>query len=82
VPEAATENWRIIALTNNYSKVTTTLNDFDSPLATKYPGLTFEAEVKFLGWDQGAVPSTLRALFDDFVDSSEAGMRYAPLLSS
>ncbi|KAG6874280.1 hypothetical protein C0995_001505 [Termitomyces sp. Mi166 len=32
-------------------------------------------EAKFLGWGDGATPSHLRALFDDFCDSSTLGMR-------
>ena len=51
------------------------LNDFDSELAKRYPGITMDSELRFLGWDEGAVPAKLRAMFDDFVDSSEVGMR-------
>lgn len=32
-------------------------------------------EAKFLGWEEGATPDTLRGLFDDFCDSSKFGMR-------
>ncbi|KAI0313079.1 HAD-like protein [Amylostereum chailletii] len=46
-----------------------------SALADKYPGPTLESELQFLGWDDGAVMPSLKALFDDFVDSSEVGMR-------
>jgi hypothetical protein len=77
---SADGRWRVIALTNNYSKTPTTLDDFDSSLAAKYPGLTLEGELKYLGWDKGAVTTELRMLFDDFVDSSEVGMRYLSLL--
>ncbi|KAI0035735.1 HAD-like protein [Vararia minispora EC-137] len=71
----AAGRWRVIALTNNYSKIGKALDDFNSPLAAKYPGLNFQSEMMFLGWDKGAVPSSLRTLFDDFLDSSEVGMR-------
>ncbi|KAI0313634.1 HAD-like protein [Amylostereum chailletii] len=71
----AVGRWRIIALTNNYAKAHSTLIDFDSALTDKYPGLTLESELQFLGWDDGAVMPSLKALFDDFVDSSEVGMR-------
>ena len=66
----------MFALTNNYSKAPSALNDFDSELAKRYPGITMDSELRFLGWDEGAVPAKLRAMFDDFVDSSEVGMRY------
>jgi len=33
-------------------------------------------ETKFLGWDDGAIPTHLRELFDDFCDSSSLGMRF------
>ncbi|KZV75769.1 HAD-like protein [Peniophora sp. CONT] len=71
----ATKRWRVFALTNNYSKTPSTLNDFNSDIAKKYPEITMESEMKHLGWDEGAVPLKLRAMFDDFVDSSEVGMR-------
>jgi len=32
-------------------------------------------ERRFLGWDDGATPTHLRELFDDFCDSSSLGMR-------
>lgn len=32
-------------------------------------------ELEFLGWSEGATPSHLRDLFDDFCDSSTLGMR-------
>lgn len=66
----------MFALTNNYSKTPSALNDFDSELAKEYPEVTMESEMKQLGWDEGVVPPKLRAMFDDFVDSSEVGMRY------
>lgn len=58
-----TNKYKIIALTNNYA------------LAVDDPSLT-ETEREFLGWSRGGPSaSSLRALFDDYVDSSEAGMR-------
>lgn len=33
------------------------------------------AESKFLGWEDGPTPDSLRSLFDDFCDSSTLGMR-------
>ena len=32
-------------------------------------------ELEFLGWKDGVTPPELRALFDDFCDSSTTGMR-------
>ncbi|KAG1835674.1 HAD-like protein [Suillus variegatus] len=55
----ASRRWLIIALTNNYSKHITGVPD---------------SELRFLGWEDGA-KFHLRALFDDFCDSSELGMR-------
>lgn len=46
------------------------------PIPAKYAGHSLKDEVVFLGWQHGAVPPHLRAMFDDFVDSSEMGMRY------
>ncbi|EIM90196.1 HAD-like protein [Stereum hirsutum FP-91666 SS1] len=71
-----TGKYRIIALTNNFSKTDTSILG-DHPPPGKYGGIkvTLESELKFLGWTNGAVPPGLRALFDDFVDSSEIGMR-------
>ena len=31
--------------------------------------------MRFLGWEQGVAPPSLRNLFDDFCDSSVLGMR-------
>jgi hypothetical protein len=31
--------------------------------------------MKFLGWEEGVAPPSLRNLFDDFCDSSVLGMR-------
>lgn len=76
-PSIETGKYRIIALTNNFSKTDTSILG-DHPPPGKYGGIkvTLESELKFLGWTNGAVPPGLRALFDDFVDSSEIGMRY------
>ncbi|KAJ7168235.1 HAD-like domain-containing protein [Mycena crocata] len=54
---------KIIALTNNFARTST-----ENPIP--------QSELEFLGWDrEGATPSTLRSLFDDFCDSSELGSR-------
>ncbi|KAJ6606507.1 HAD-like domain-containing protein [Mycena vulgaris] len=54
---------KIIALTNNFARLST-----ENPIPP--------VELAFLGWDQeGATPKTLRGLFDDFCDSSELGSR-------
>ncbi|KAI0063468.1 HAD-like protein [Artomyces pyxidatus] len=68
----AAERWRLIALTNNFTKVDAGL---DHRSADRYSGVTLQSELEFLGWGEGAVPAQMRALFDDFVDSSEVGMR-------
>ncbi|TCD61681.1 hypothetical protein EIP91_008103 [Steccherinum ochraceum] len=74
----ASGKWRVIALTNNFSKTDTTIVG-DMPLSRireKYPDfIDAESEFKFLGWNEGATPPNLRAMFDDFVDSSAYGMR-------
>jgi hypothetical protein len=58
----AAGKWRIIALTNNFSHTS----------STSIP----QSELEFLGWQDGGVtPPHLRALFDDFCDSSTLGMR-------
>ncbi|KAF8831697.1 hypothetical protein HHX47_DHR1001197 [Lentinula edodes] len=51
---------KIIALTNNFSR-----NDTAIP----------SSELDFLGWQDGATPNKLKALFDDFCDSSTLGTR-------
>jgi hypothetical protein len=62
VSVSAAGRHRIIALTNNYAA---TADGVDA------------AELEFLGWAEGATPSALRAMFDDYCDSSSLGMRYA-----
>ncbi|KAI0306788.1 HAD-like protein [Multifurca ochricompacta] len=71
----AERRWRLIALTNNYSRVDTTFLDLNGRHSEQYPSVTLESELKFLGWEGGAVPSYIRESFDDFIDSSEVGMR-------
>ncbi|ETW85731.1 hypothetical protein HETIRDRAFT_122465 [Heterobasidion irregulare TC 32-1] len=71
----AAKRWRLIALTNNFSKTDASLIGHDVTVFEKTPGGTLESELKFLGWENGAVPSGLRELFDDFIDSSQVGMR-------
>ncbi|EIN07733.1 epoxide hydrolase [Punctularia strigosozonata HHB-11173 SS5] len=56
----ASGKYRVIALTNNY--------------AVASDGIP-QDELRFLGWDEGPTPARLRALFDDFCDSSALGMR-------
>lgn len=76
----AAGRWRVIALTNNYSKVDATFLGLGSRHLEQYPGVTLESELRFLGWERGAVPSHIRELFDDFVDSSQVGMRWGDSL--
>lgn len=65
----ATGRYRIIALTNNFSRSRDTAA-IDAP-----SGRDIEAELEFLGWQEGPVTSQLRELFDDFCDSSTCGLR-------
>ena len=58
-----TGRYRLIALTNNFSGL---LNRGETILAS---------ELAFLGWKDGPASPRLRALFDDFCDSSVLGMR-------
>ena len=76
----AAERWRVIALTNNYSKLDSTFLGIDTRHLPRYPGVTLESELRFLGWESGVVPPSIRGLFDDFVDSSEVGMRWGDSL--
>lgn len=75
----AAQRWRIIALTNNYSKIDASFLGLDVRHSKKYPGVTLDSELRFLGWEKGPVPPHIRNLFDDFLDSSEVGMRYVQL---
>ncbi|KAJ8475244.1 hypothetical protein ONZ45_g3202 [Pleurotus djamor] len=60
----AAKKYRIIALTNNFSRT----GESGEPIPP--------SELAFLGWDKGGVaPPKLRALFEDFIDSSVHGMR-------
>ncbi|KIN94482.1 hypothetical protein M404DRAFT_168133 [Pisolithus tinctorius Marx 270] len=62
--------WRIIALTNNFgAHIIGT-----APVALSAAGIS-ESELRYLGWQDGPVPSRLRALFHHFFDSSEVGLR-------
>jgi len=62
--------WKIIALTNNFSALDKASPDPSDP--SHIP----KSELENLGWgDGGAAPARLRALFDDFCDSSAFGMR-------
>ncbi|KAF9820188.1 hypothetical protein IEO21_01621 [Rhodonia placenta] len=71
----AAGKWRIIALTNNFSKTGADIIAEAPPSAEQYPGLTIKSELAFLGWEEGPTPPRLRVLFDDFCDSSALGMR-------
>ncbi|KAH8117309.1 HAD-like protein [Phellopilus nigrolimitatus] len=74
----AAKRWRVIALTNNYSKSEEIIagpGSASAPSRELYPHFTLEKELAFLGWTKGATPPEMRALFDDFCDSSELGMR-------
>lgn len=82
---AAAKRWRIIALTNNYSKSETMIlgtDEASAPPKDLYPNFSLEKELEFLGWTEGATPPKMRALFDDFCDSSSLGMRYSSFTSS
>lgn len=72
---AAAGKWRIIALTNNFAKSDLVSFGEGQKLSTKYAMLDLKEELKWLGWEDGAVSTELRAMFDDFCDSSELGMR-------
>ncbi|KAH9901275.1 HAD-like protein [Cubamyces lactineus] len=74
----AAGRWRVIALTNNFSKGETDIIGDSPPSPERYPHFTVQSELEFLGWNEGATPPRLRALFDDFCDSSTLGMRRKP----
>ncbi|KAI0736955.1 HAD-like domain-containing protein [Fomitopsis betulina] len=67
--------WRVIALTNNFSKTDADSIGEAPPSAEDSRDSTVQSELAFLGWEDGPTPSRLRALFDDFCDSSTLGMR-------
>ncbi|KAI0811269.1 HAD-like protein [Irpex lacteus] len=71
----AAGKWRVIALTNNWATANLEALGEGLPVPAKYSGLDLKEEIKWLGWEEGAVSSQLRAMFDDFCDSSEQGMR-------
>ncbi|CCM06162.1 uncharacterized protein FIBRA_08401 [Fibroporia radiculosa] len=73
--DPATRRWRVIALTNNFSSNASDMLAEAPPSAELYPGVTLQSELAFLGWEDGPTPPALRALFDDFCDSSTLGMR-------
>ncbi|KZO99440.1 HAD-like protein [Calocera viscosa TUFC12733] len=61
---------RVVAVTNNYTHA------YEAVRAAASAGDARSAqELVFLGWSAGPAPPEMRALFDDFVDSSEAGVR-------
>ncbi|KAI0721656.1 HAD-like protein [Cerioporus squamosus] len=71
----AAGRWRVIALTNNFSKSDADIIGDAPPPKEQFPHFTVQSEREFLGWQDGATPPRLRALFDDFCDSSTLGMR-------
>ncbi|KAI0670492.1 HAD-like protein [Trametes maxima] len=71
----AAGRWRVIALTNNFSKSDADIIGDAPPSPARYPNFSIQSELEFLGWADGATPPRLRALFDDFCDSSTLGMR-------
>ncbi|THH06754.1 hypothetical protein EW145_g3863 [Phellinidium pouzarii] len=75
----AAKRWRVIALTNNYSSSEKTIMGPEATTMSATSRDRFENELTFLGWSEGPTPPKMRALFDDFLDSSETGLRYAAL---
>ncbi|KAF8509547.1 epoxide hydrolase [Gautieria morchelliformis] len=67
----ASGKYRIIALTNNFAKSEDTILA-GAPLNADF---SVQKELEFLGWQEGPTPFKLRALFDDFCDSSTLGLR-------
>jgi hypothetical protein len=72
---AALGRYRIIALTNNFGGVCSSDATKKVVPLSRPPGFSLEEEMRFLGWEQGVAPPSLRNLFDDFCDSSVLGMR-------
>ena len=73
--DSATGRWRVIALTNNYARTDLAVLRSHERLPQQYAHLNVSDELERLGWTEGAVPPRLRAMFDDFCDSSELGTR-------
>ncbi|CEL55607.1 Bifunctional epoxide hydrolase 2 OS=Homo sapiens GN=EPHX2 PE=1 SV=2 [Rhizoctonia solani AG-1 IB] len=72
-----TKRFRIVALTNNYSAQYERIRD-TPPSQQGEHKFSPEAELEFLGWGEstgGPAGVGIRALFDDFVDSSVVGSR-------
>ncbi|KAI6118751.1 HAD-like protein [Pisolithus croceorrhizus] len=78
-----TGKWRIIALTNNFGAHIIGTGPVENeyrhknqhqPQASSIAGIS-DSELRFLGWQDGPVPSGVRALFHNFFDSSEIGLR-------
>ncbi|KAI6043081.1 HAD-like protein [Pisolithus marmoratus] len=75
--------WRIIALTNNFGAhiigtgpVANECHHKDQHRAQALSAARIsDSELRFLGWQDGPVPARLRALFHNFFDSSEVGLR-------
>jgi len=71
----AVGKWRVIALTNNFAKTDIDVRELPLSEQGTQSRVTVESELAFLGWQEGPTPPHLRALFDDFCDSSTLGMR-------
>ncbi|GAB1522997.1 hypothetical protein RhiTH_006126 [Rhizoctonia solani] len=72
-----TKQFKIVALTNNYSAQYERIRD-TPPSKQGAHKFSPEAELEFLGWGEstgGPGGPKIRALFDDFVDSSVVGSR-------
>ncbi|ELU40658.1 Hydrolase domain-containing protein [Rhizoctonia solani AG-1 IA] len=72
-----TKQFKIVALTNNYSAQYERVRD-TPPSKQGAHKFSPEAELEFLGWGEstgGPGGPKIRALFDDFVDSSVVGSR-------
>lgn len=73
---AAFGRYRIFALTNNFTRLCSSEATSTTGTTGQPPlGFSLEEEMRFLGWEQGVAPPSLRHLFDDFCDSSVLGMR-------
>jgi len=75
----ASGKYRVIALTNSFKKSPDSLigKEASPPI---YAHLTTESELSFLGWHAqptgaNGASQNIKELFDDFIDSSEVGLR-------
>ena len=58
----ASGRFKLVAVTNNFAR-----SHVDIP----------RSELDFLGWSDGSTAKGVKELFDDYVDSSVVGLRYA-----